>query len=249
MNLKKKICSAVLAGVMTLSLAVPAFAAGMTEDDPNRLAVTKATEFEIEMEGEVYTPVIRVQVASKGAKVYLNPSKGKIAGTVGGFKEGTTDVPVAYEFDGQGIASTPIIIRSDSDNGLTVNANVTVTAPKTVTLQDTTIPTTGVTTKQAFVQAAGTTALTDKSSVAKLTMDSFTKITLAKGGVITASGKSQAVASVATIAAAKQSDGKIIPQYGAVMLCGTCTKAGDVQWTEDDALTATVVLTFSGVSA
>lgn len=246
----KKIVSVVLATVMALALAVPAFASGGIGDA--RLAVSKATEYEVEMEGEVYTPVLRLQVSTKGAKVYVNPSKGDISGEITGFSEGSTPVPIGYKFTGKGVASTPIIIRSDSDTGLTVNATVTLTMPKTVTIASA-APTKETTTKQVYVQVAGTDPdkVKEKGTVAALDDDSFSAISDSKGGVIKEAGKAQSVQAVTTVAAALQSDGTTVkPQYAGVMLTGSCTPSSStIQWTEDDAVSATIVLTFTGVSS
>lgn len=259
----KKLGSIILAGAMALSLAVPAFAAGTTgkwdKDSDDRLAVSRATEFEIEMTGEVYTPVIRVQVASKGAKMYLNTNKGDIAGEITGFSEGTDETAIGYKFQGLGVASTPIMIRSDSDDAISVNANVTVTHPTGVEIAA--ASTSSVTDKKSvYIQVAGTThegssAITDAASVANMTEAHFTAASSTKGGVIaetsTAGTATANAQGVATIASAKMDDGKITPQYGAVMLTGSCSKPTGAagSWSADDALSATVILTFSGVAA
>lgn len=258
----KKLGSVILAGVMTLSLSVPAFAAGSTgkwdANAEDRLAVSRATEFEVEMEGTVYTPVIRVQVASKGAKLYLNTNKGDITGTVEGFSEGTTATAIGYKFQGLGVASTPIVIRSDSDDAIAVNARVTVTHPTGVEIAAASASST-TDKKSVYIQVAGTTntgstSITNAASVASMTEANFVTVSASNGGVVTESntaGTATANAqNVATIAAAKMDDGKITPQYGAVMLTGSCSKptAAVGSWSEDDALSATVILTFSGVT-
>lgn len=241
----KKIVSAALATIMVLALAVPAFASAPSwaEDAAERLKVTSASEFEVEMEGEVYAPVIRVQVTSKNAKVYINPTTGKIAGEIVGVKEGTAEVKVGYEFEGLGVASTPILIRSDSDGPLNVNATVTVTVPKSVTLATAKVGT-SVATKQVAVQVAGA-ALGDSTNLAAMNGEAFS----ANKTFVAESGKSQAYTDLATIPAAlNATSGKVTPQYGAVMLTGSCALAKNVTsnpWSEDDALEATIVLTFS----
>lgn len=252
MNFKKRIGSAILAGVMTVALAVPAFAAGNAVDEDNRLAVSRATEFEIEMTGEVYTPVIRVQVLSKGAKVYINPNKGKITGTATAFGQGDTDVN--YTVEEQGVASTPILIRSDSDAALAVNVSATLTAPTGVTFV-TTAPGTSDTTKTLMVTMSGTDATTTTAADKVTDIDSFKDLTdnkligitktSAGNGLVDTAGKATAT-EVCKIVAAKQADNTVVPQYGAVMLRGKC--APKAQWTADDAISATVVLTFSGVT-
>lgn len=249
----KKIASLLMAGALTLSLAMPAFATStdnsVTED--NRLAVARATEFEIEMTGEVYTPVIRVQVLSKGAKMYINPNKGNIEGTATAFGQNETDV--SYKLTGLGAASTPILIRSDSDAGLAVNMSATLTAPSGVTFVAT-APTTTETDKKLLIgmqgtdgTATGAAKVTDIDSFKALTDDKFSisKKTTVGSGLVDTDGTASC-SEICKIAAAKQADGKIIPQYGAVMLAGSSAKAA--KWTENDAVSATVVLTFSGLT-
>lgn len=251
----KKIASLLMAGALTLSLAMPAFATStdnsVTED--NRLAVARATEFEIEMTGEVYTPVIRVQVLSKGAKMYINAGGGAIEGTAAGFGQNETDVTYKFTTD-VGVASTPILIRSDSDSGLDVNARITLTGPTGVTLVNNgTDAGTTVTDKKLYVKVQGTDATTTTAANKVTDIDSFKALNDAKisslpasTAAITAFQTATSVNGVCKIAAAKQNDGKIIPQYGALMLAGKA--AGKAQWTESDAVSATVVLTFSGLT-
>lgn len=247
----KRIVSTALACAATLSLSAPAFAVDpnpnvVTED--NRLSVSKATEFEIEMEGMVYTPVIRVQVLSKGAKMYINPNKGAIEGTATAFAQGEQDI--TYSLTGLGVASSPILIRSDSDGGLSVNMSATLTAPSGVKFVG--AASTSTTDKELYVSMTGTDGTaTDNTKVgdyttAKALNDDKFSITNKKPseGLVGTDGTASAN-EVCKIAPAKQADGTIVPQYGAVMLTGSCSKA---KWTAEDAVSANVVLSFSGLS-
>lgn len=267
MNMKK-IASVALAGAMALSLAVPAFAA---DPDPVKiLAETSESEFQVELEGMIYTPVIRVQVTETG-NVYVNPSKGTVAGTMTKALDGTGSLD--YSFDSMGVVSTPILIRSDTDKALKVQAKATATVPKTsgITIKaDKTAVTKDTDTKDVFLFVTGNpTALgnsndlatvtdTDTNTVtAGLTKDKITSTastTASKATAVlapgsdgkTAEGTGTEVAKIDAADVRKDATGKIaqaIPQYGVVMIAGE--SAGAAKWGESDIVNVSVALTFA----
>lgn len=124
----KKILTTALAGAMALSLAAPAFAATTTGTVSRPLAESSESTFQVELEGMIYTPTIRVQVTESGS-VYVNPSASIVAGTMTKALDAKDNLE--YSFKNQTVVSTPILIRSDTDKALMVSATATATVPKT----------------------------------------------------------------------------------------------------------------------
>lgn len=253
----KKVITTALAGVMALSLAAPAFATTIRV-----LPETTESEFQVELEGMIYTPTIRVQVTETGS-VYVNPSESLVAGTLTKALDGTDNLD--YSLDGYGFVSTPILIRSDTDKALKVSAKVTATVPKTsgVTLADTVGST--ATDKLVKVGVAGSSDALGDSSALKtttsngtttvgLTEDKLsaasgtgaTKITAAEGGKSAANASAVEVASINAATQTKDAAGKItnvVPQYGVVVVTGD--SAAKASWTENDIVNVSVALSFA----
>lgn len=263
MKMKKLACVA-LAGVMTAALAAPTFA---TTVKP--IAETTESSFQVELEGMIYTPTIRVQVTESGS-VYVNPTGSVVAGSMAKALDGTTNLD--YSFEDLTVVSTPILIRSDTDKNLVVSATATANVPKTsgITLSSTK-PTANETEKKVSLYVTGnSTAL---GTINELKTTPANGSTPASGGLSadnaiggTASASSDSArlltaeadgkkavgtaSEAATIGAATQTKdaaGKVtsvVPQYGVVMI------AGDVGgkatgWTESDIVNVSVALTFS----
>lgn len=254
----KKIAGAALASVMAMSLAVPAYAA----PTPVRpVAETTESQFQVELEGMIYTPTIRVQVAESGS-VYVNPSKSVVAGTMTKALDGTIDLD--YSFADQTLISTPILIRSDTENALKVSATATATVPKTsgIKLADVKAAT-AEEGKVVTLQLGGSSDLGDSDAL-KTTTESdgtktvgldFTDIAATTKGKLTAatdgkSAKLEAAAEIAHIGAAtlnRDTAGKVttaVPQYGAVVVTGAANDKAS-GWTESDVVNVSVALTFA----
>lgn len=257
----KKLVGTTLAGVMALSLAVPAFAADDPEPTVKPVAETTESQFSIDLEGLIYTPTIRVQVSDSGS-VYVNPAKGVVAGTMAKALDGTANLD--YSFADQGVISTPILIRSDTDQKLSVSVTGTASVPKTskVVIVDkltTTNPTAPEVT--LTINGNGDAGLGTSAALATTTADDGTKtigldenklegtavkMTPADGGksaTVTKTGK------VAMIEKATQKvvDGKVTgvtPQYGVVVVQGTATDPSKITWSETDIVNVNVSLTF-----
>lgn len=253
--MKKKFLSILMAAAMAMSMAVPAFAASsymQADDDEHRIKENEETSFTIEMAGAVYSPVLRVQVQSGDQQVYVNPSKCTVQGKYETFYtsdglEAATDFN--YKFEGQSVISTPIVIRSDSDTALTVNASVTPVFAKGVTpVAEADLSDGGkylAEDASASVKATKAVFLTVKGTAANLTDESLIATALTKGGdaAVTDPKNPTTFKTVCALAAAND-DGDVTPQYGAVVVTGLCNPNAD--WTENDTVGATVVLTFSG---
>lgn len=258
----KKIVSGALAAMMALSISATAFAAD-TPTPVKPIAETTESSFQVELEGMIYTPTIRVQVSEAG-QVYVNPSKSVVAGTMAKALDGT--MPLDYSFDGHGVCSTPILIRSDTDKKLKVSAKVTATVPKTsgVVLADT-VSTTG-TDKKVKIQLAGTDNAGNSDALKTTTANDVTtpglnddKLGNPTNGsqgtkiVVADDGKSAknaaAIEDVATIGAAtlnKDATGKVttaVPQYGAIVVVGDTDGKSD--WKETDIVNVSVALSFA----
>lgn len=167
----RKVLTTALAGAMALSLAAPAFA-DVTPVRP--LTETSESSFAVELEGMIYTPTIRVQVSDSGS-VYVNPSKSAVAGTMTKALDGTIDLD--YSFKGKTLISTPILIRSDTENALKVSATGTATVPtgSEVKLANAKA-TTASDGKVVFLQVGGsTTALGDSDALKTVTESDGTK--------------------------------------------------------------------------
>lgn len=267
----KRILATALTGAMALSMATTAFAAAGSVNRP--LAETTESTFQVELEGMIYTPTIRVQVTESGS-VYVNPSQSVIAGTMTKALDGVDNLE--YSFEDQSVVSTPILIRSDTDKDLMVSATATATVPKTsgVTLVDKKTMT-SITDKEIYLVVTGN-ASTSLGTAAELkgrqdTTDPANPVALPAldadnaiaGGTPGSTNKSAVAlaaqadgktfkgtaAEAATIDAAvqvKDSAGKITsvtPEYGVVMITGE-TAGKCNTWTESDIVNVSVALTF-----
>ena len=266
MKMKKITCAAV-ASAMALSMSVPALAA-VTPVKP--LVETTESSFQVELEGMTYTPTIRVQVTESGS-VYVNPSKSAVAGTMTKALDGTIDLD--YSFAGQTLISTPILIRSDTANALTVSATATATVPKTsgVKLADAKA-TTADEGKVVTLQLGGNSAdgLGDSDALKTTTTPGanqgdpdtvtvgldMTKVPLVTKAKLTAgtdgkSAKLETATPVATIGAATLNTDPTtkkvttaVPQYGAIVVGGDANSKA-TGWTESDVVNVSLALTFA----
>lgn len=267
----KKIVSGALAAAMVLSLSAPAFATAGTVSRP--LAESTESTYQVELEGMIYTPTIRVQVSESGS-VYVNPGKSVIAGKMAKALDGTTDLD--YSFEELGVVSTPILIRSDTDSALMVSATATATVPKTsgVVLSGTKPGNTdtekkvslyvvgnGATGLGTAAELAGRQDTTDADNPVDLpALDGDNAISKA-GAAASSSNKSSVLLSAdekgvfkATASEAayineaaqfKTGDKvtSVTPQYGVVMVAGD-TAGACTTWTESDVVNVSVALTF-----
>lgn len=258
----RKLVSGAMATVMAMSLAVPAFAAA---PDPVKI-LPESTEasFEVELEGSVYVPTIRVQVTQTG-NVYVNPSQSLVEGKLIKALDGTTDLEYSFAGDTSNsvsLVSTPILIRNDTDKKLAVTAKATATVP---TGSDITLvnakPGTTVTDKQAYLYVSGNaTSLGNSNEVktSKVTLDNCLasspstdcKLVPATGGK-SATNTGDVVASIdAATHGTPDATGKVTtatPEYGAVIVAGSVTSPAKVAtpWTENDIVNVTVALSFA----
>lgn len=258
----RKLVSGVMAGVMALALAVPAFASAPTP--VKILPESSEASVEVELEGSVYVPTIRVQVTQTG-NVYVNPSQSLVEGKLTKALDGTTDLEYSLAGDSTNnvsLVSTPILIRSDTDKALTVSAKATATVPTSsgITLVDSK-PGTSVTDKQAYIYVSGNgTSLGNSNEIkaSKVTLDNCLESSPATGCKLVAADNGKTAtnpgAVVSNIDAATPSapdaTGKVttvIPEYGAVIVAGSVTSPSKVAtpWTENDIVNVTVALTFS----
>lgn len=269
----KKLISGVMAGVMALALAVPAFATAGTVNRP--LAESTESTFEVELEGLIYTPTIRVQVTDSGS-VYVNPSESVVAGVLTKALDGTTDLD--YSFEDLTVVSTPILIRSDTDKALTVSATATAKVPTTsgITLSATKPGSTETAKKVSlYVTGNGSTELGDAAALAgrQDTTDANNPVDLpaldadnaiAGAGAAASNNNTTSVllaedatthvwkataSEASSIAAADQFKTgdkvtSVTPQYGVVMIAGDVAPKCNT-WTENDVVNVTVALTFA----
>lgn len=259
----RKLVSGAMATVMAMALAVPAFAASAPTPVKILPESTEAS-FEVELEGSVYVPTIRVQVTQTG-NVYVNPSQSLVEGKLLKALDGTTDLEYSLAGDSTNnvsLVSTPILIRSDTDKALAVSAKATATVP---TGSDITLvnakPSTNIDEKQAYIYVSGSaTSLGNSNEVkaSKVTLDNCLASSPSTGcKLVPASGGKSATNTgdvVANIDAATlgtpDSTGKVTtvtPEYGAVIVAGSVTAANKVAepWTEADIVNVTVALTFA----
>lgn len=278
----KKIISGALAAMMALSISATAFA---TDADPTPtpvkpIAETTESSFQVELEGMIYTPTIRVQVTEAG-NVYVNPTGSTIAGTMTKALDGTTNLDYSFacatgsstKTIKAGVASTPVLIRSDTDQKLDVYATATATVPKTsgITLVAADpASATAADGKQVYLYVGGNKNGLGDSSGLKTVVDpddnSVTpgltetnaglygtgaqKVDLddigtdKKTASTTSSGK---VTSIDAATQNKDAAGKVltaVPQYGAVVV-GGMVNPNATGWGESDVVNVSVALTFA----
>ncbi len=155
----KKMLSLALSSAMALSMSAPAFAAGPSSTasrTTNILEEAEASAFEVALDGSVFVPTIRVQVSDTGS-LYVNPSKGAIKGKITGVLATASDpADLSYQFEGLGVASTPVLIRSDTDADLAVSATVTATTGRRANMTiSATAPTNTETAKKVYMYVTG----------------------------------------------------------------------------------------------
>lgn len=261
----RKLVSGAMATVMAMSLAVPAFAASSTPAPTPVKILPESSEasFEVELEGSIYVPTIRVQVTQSG-NVYVNPSQSLVEGKLTKALDGTTDLEYSLAGDSTNnvsLVSTPILIRNDTDKALTVSAKATATVP---TGSDITLvgskPGTTVTDKQAYIYVSGNgTSLGNSNEVkaSKVTLNNCLesspstecKLVPASGGK-SATNAGDVVSNIdAATHGTPDSTGKVTtvtPEYGAVIVAGSVTSPSKVTeaWAETDVVNVTVALTF-----
>lgn len=257
----KKILSGALASAMALSLTATAFA----DVTPVRPVVeTTESSFAVELEGMIYTPTIRVQVTETGS-VYVNPSKSVVAGTMTKALDGTIDLD--YSFTGKTLISTPILIRSDTENALKVSVSGTAAVPNGSEIKLANARATAEADgKVVFLQVGGsTTPLGDSDALKTVTesdgsktpgLDATDIATSTSKGLFTITGtdtknaKLDTAADIAKINAAtlnKDATGKVttaVPQYGVVVVTGDANSKA-TGWTESDVVNVNLALTFA----
>lgn len=128
MKLKKRIASALLAGVMAVSMAVPAFAA---QNEPANL--NDGATANVKMNGELKSPVIKVTVPTT-MTVVLNPYS--LQHVVAAKDSVTSGTPAADVISDNQIVFAPIYMANYSAS----NIKVSVTATGSVTSADTKAP-------------------------------------------------------------------------------------------------------------
>lgn len=240
----KKLMSLALAGVMTLSLAVPAFAA-----DPEGLGNLETT-----IEGTYAAADIDVVVPQTG-NVYVNPYGLAATATK---SDGTTKVPLAGD-----VMSIPMSIKNRSTSYLSVGAEVSVVVPDTsgIKLASEAL-TDDITGKTIYAQLevvrapdsvtgddtseANTKALNDKVIDASAVEDNWA----GSGKVVLNSRSAVAGEMLATMKPATMNNGAF-SSYGAgsiamFRISGDCAAVSSRDpWAETDTFTVNVVFNFA----
>jgi hypothetical protein len=258
----KKLMSLAMAGVMTLSLAVPAFAsdggqqASSTDSKTNTETEVKAT----------YTEIPIAVTVPKSGTASVNPYglPVKVASA-----DSTKTDPVAT-IKSQQITSQPLYITNDGDTDLSVGATVTTTTTGNLQLVSA-APSKTATEKQAFVyleMKAATTesaaATLDNTEIDKISTEfagwtsSYNKSTAIAlsadepqtlKNMVTLKAKTQAVAESGT----KDTDdyvAAVAEHYGAgsiamFRLAGTVVQEPEEAWATTDGFTATIAFSFT----
>lgn len=248
---KKKIASLLLAGVMTASLAVPAFAA----DDP--------PENTIIVSGQYKDVDIDVTLSTQAGKVFVNPYALPIT-----VDNGKTDAAKKeVEIKNKQIVTTPMWVSNESTVDLDVNAQVTLTEMATGLKFTTETIAADDTNKSinAKLQMVSATAITGTSIIEQDAMDAFAKetnwasaVSLALPTAVNRSTSSTdeelKLDKMVTLKQAKVFTSGVnegqFDQYQAgsvafVRLDGTCTKAPKTAWAETDTFKVSIAFTFS----
>jgi hypothetical protein len=249
---KKKLASLALAGVMTLSLAAPAFAATSSESTTNRsLKVTAAYQ----------AVTINVVVPTTGT-VVINPYALPVQ--IGTDPDGQ---PVKVQ---QQIVTKPLAIKNQcTDVALDVNISATTSTTGSMSLSATDID--DVSTDQkteayiymeiasadSVVGAKDADALSD-ASIAKTygefswpTFKAWTTTDTDGNGLVLKSGTTaQTANAIITLAKATPDESGAFSEYAAgsvafVGFLGSCAQNPKTAWTTKDGLTCTIAFTFT----
>lgn len=271
----KKLLSAVLACALALSLAAPAFAAGAAssntykETDPS-----SRTSYEIDLDGQFYSPTVRVVVTYAGSKLYVNPTKGLITGVFkdalkDAFDGSATGAPTSLDayytlnkettgdnqINSRGIISTPILIRSDTAMALNVYATGTVKVPDLSEIElvadATASEVTGTTKKAASLEIGGSTnisvdTLADPDTGIKDSNYKFPTQFVIVQGESGAPVKQAKIENPVLVASvsAVDPDDKA-SNFTMVQARGDLNSNDGVVWKENDTVDMSLVLTFS----
>lgn len=260
----RNVLSLSLAAVAALSVGTTAAFASTATGNAILAEATKGPETRT-LTSRAYSPTIRVQVRGLN-RVYVNPTKAMITETLvnvldASAADGETKDVKYSTAAGQGVVSTPIFIRSDTNQPLEVNATVTLSS-NTITITDNATP--APTGKEAKVQIDGCVNSKTADEIRALMAEADTKtLDLAtfldgtaqpiKAAASTLEGQGatpavpQLVNSVAKLTAVTpNSEGYYVPQYTALMLTGDVSATPETPWSATDTITARVVLTFGG---
>lgn len=264
----KKLLSTVLAIALAFSLAAPVFATG----DYSQIEESSRTEYEVDLDGQLYAPVVRVVVTYAGSKLYVNPTKSLIVGKFTDAAKGSTDdnntnKDVFYtlnkvtpedtsdptvERKARSIMSTPILIRSDTEMALNVYATATAKVPESsgINFVADATASTGVTGKAASLELGGSKSVAATTAADKDAGFKDSHYVFHKAFPVTASGtdpvketKIEAPVVVASISAVDPTYKE--SNFAIVQARGDLNPSNTVVWTDNDTIDMTVVLTFS----
>ena len=212
----KKIMSTALAGVMALSLAVPAFAAANTDTSlEQNTAITGTTQ----------APTIKITVPATGT-VTVNPYKMEV--TVGG--SGVTDQ----------IISATQFIENASDVAVKVSAQVTGTAAGNLAFATASTQTKAVTTNSVFMyfeMVASDDGSTEPTWATAYDSKSATQILI--------STKATKKADMLTLAAGTGTAAASTGGYAAFHLAGDAASTPTTAWAAADKADVAIAFTFT----
>jgi hypothetical protein len=240
---KKKLASLAMAGVMTLSLAAPAFAASSSESTSNR---------SLKVTGAYQAVAINVVVPTTGT-VVINPY--------------ALPVEIGKDADGaavkvqQQIVTKPLVIKNQSDIKLDMNISATTATTGNLSLATSDISDITTETKNSayvYLQAATTTLegekdgddLTEGAINAAYKDFKWADLDTTNGIVLKAGSTAQAVTGIVTLAANTMEDDGSFGSYtkGAIAFLkfdGSCAQNPKTAWTTKDGLTCTIAFTFT----
>jgi hypothetical protein len=251
-NYLKKIGSVALAGVMALSLSIPAFAAGgdtekKDEADTTNTSTKITTTFE-EIPIAVTVPDTgTAQINPYGLPVDVKDSKNAVLATI----------------TGQQITTQPLYITNDGDIALSVGATVTAETTGDANLVTSAISTTGKNANTgkdiyAYLQMATVTSV-EKTEVGKdpkseletpvATMCADSSAWSSTNNLVLNPDEEATKSGIVTLGAQTEDTDKKV-YYGtsvaAFRLAGNCVTApADDEWNDEDGFTATIAFTFT----
>lgn len=265
----KKLLSTVLAIALAFSLAAPVFAAG----GYSQIEESSRTEYEVDLDGQLYAPVVRVVVTYVGSKLYVNPTKSLIVGKFTDAAKGSTDddstnKDVFYtlnkvtpedtsdptkERKARSIMSTPILIRSDTEMALNVYATATAKVPEASGISfvpDATDSDAGVTGKAASLELGGSKSIAATTAADKDSGFKDSHYVFHKAFPVTATGTDPVKETKIETPVVVASINAVDPTYkesnfAMVQARGDLNPSNTVVWTDNDTIDMTVVLTFS----
>lgn len=260
----RNVLSLSLAAVAALSIGTTAAFATATGEE-NILPSEAAEAQTHELESRMFSPTILVQI-TQDPKIYVNPTNATITETVADVLDAdptdeTKTKDVKYSVAGKGVVSSPIFIRSDTNQALNVNATVTL-ASETIAIKEGTLNNNE---KQASVQIQGAVASKTADEIRTIMGAAASPLTTSnffKGSATqiketaTFQGKigdqepetPQFVKAVAKLAAVTpNNEGRYVPQYTGLLLTGTVSANPSTPWDANDTISARIVLSFSGV--